>query len=85
MAILKVPPHIIEAVLNHKSGIVSGVASIYNRHAYVNEKREALQTWADRVTELTAREKTVAEDNRDEDFYGAEGSLSVGGPGNLRS
>lgn len=54
MAILKVPPHIIEAVLNHKSGIVSGVASIYNRHAYLDEKREALQTWADRVTELTA-------------------------------
>ncbi len=85
MAILKVPPHIIEAVLNHKSGIVSGVASIYNRHAYLDEKREALQTWADRVEELTAREKTVAEDNRDEDFYRAEGSLSVGGPGNLRS
>lgn len=54
MAILKVQPHIIEAVLNHRSGIVSGVASIYNRHAYINEKREALQTWADRVTELTA-------------------------------
>jgi integrase len=52
MAMLKVDPHIIEAVLNHKSGIVSGVASIYNRHAYLDEKREALQTWADRVTEL---------------------------------
>lgn len=52
MAILKVQPHIIEAVLNHKSGIVSGVASIYNRHAYVDEKREALQTWADQVTKL---------------------------------
>ncbi len=40
MAILKVQPHIIEAVLNHKSGIVSGVASIYNRHAYFDEKQE---------------------------------------------
>ncbi|WP_421360241.1 tyrosine-type recombinase/integrase [Agrobacterium rosae] len=54
MAILKVQPHIIEAVLNHKSGIVSGVASIYNRHAYFDEKQEALQVWADRVTKLTA-------------------------------
>ncbi|MBB4009340.1 tyrosine-type recombinase/integrase [Allorhizobium taibaishanense] len=52
MAILKVQPHIIEAVLNHKSGIVSGVASIYNRHAYLDEKCEALQIWADRVMEL---------------------------------
>ncbi|ATN32987.1 hypothetical protein ACO34A_04125 [Rhizobium sp. ACO-34A] len=54
MAILKVQPHIIEAVLNHKSGIVSGVASIYNRHAYFDEKREALQIWADHVMELTS-------------------------------
>ncbi|WP_320195555.1 tyrosine-type recombinase/integrase [Agrobacterium rosae] len=54
MAILKVQPHIIEAVLNHKSGIVSGVASIYNRHAYFDEKREALQIWADSVEKLAA-------------------------------
>ncbi len=54
MAILKVPPHIIEAVLNHKSGIVSGVASIYNRHAYLDEKREALQTWANHIDDLLA-------------------------------
>jgi integrase len=52
MAILKIQPHIIEAVLNHKSGIVSGVASIYNRHAYFDEKREALQTWGDYVETL---------------------------------
>ena len=43
MAILRVAPHIIEAVLNHSSGIVSGVAAIYNRHAYIDEKREALE------------------------------------------
>ena len=52
LAMLRVPPHIIEAVLNHKSGIVSGVAAIYNRHAYIDEKREALELWATRVTEL---------------------------------
>lgn len=34
-------PHVIEAVLNHKTGIVSGVAAIYNRHSYLDEKREA--------------------------------------------
>ena len=55
MAMLKVDPHIIEAVLNHKSGIVSGVASIYNRHAYFDEKRSALQIWGDYV-ELLPRE-----------------------------
>lgn len=54
MAILKIQPHIIEAVLNHRSGIVSGVASIYNRHAYFDEKREALQVWADYVERLSS-------------------------------
>lgn len=53
MAILKVQPHIIEAVLNHKSGIVSGVAATYNRHAYLDEKREALETWSSYVEKIT--------------------------------
>lgn len=51
MAMLGVQPHVIEAVLNHKSGIVSGVAAVYNRHAYTQEKREALEGWARRVME----------------------------------
>jgi hypothetical protein len=53
---LRVPPHIIEAVLNHKSGIVSGVAAVYNRHAYLDEKREALEAWAGHVAKLIERE-----------------------------
>jgi hypothetical protein len=52
MAVMKVPPHIIEAVLNHKTGIVSGVAAVYNRHAYYDEKREALSQWETRVANL---------------------------------
>jgi integrase len=49
MAMLRIQPQVIEAVLNHKSGIVSGVAAIYNRHAYQDEKREALERWAERL------------------------------------
>lgn len=49
MAMLRIQPQVIEAVLNHKSGIVSGVAAIYNRHAYQDEKREALELWAERL------------------------------------
>lgn len=52
MAMLRIQPQVIEAVLNHKSGIVSGVAAIYNRHAYQDEKREALEAWANRVREI---------------------------------
>lgn len=59
MAMLRVAPHIIEAVLNHKSGIVSGVAAIYNRHAYLDEKREALELWAKKVEELAGTKSSV--------------------------
>jgi len=52
MAMLRIGPHIIEAILNHKSGIVSGVALTYDRHAYQDEKREALELWAERVAAL---------------------------------
>jgi integrase len=40
------PIHVIEAVLNHQSGVISGVAAVYNRHAYLGEKRSALEDWA---------------------------------------
>lgn len=53
MAMMRVQPHVIEAVLNHKSGLVSGVAAVYNRHAYLDEKREALELWADHVEKTT--------------------------------
>jgi len=53
MALAGVQPHIIEAVLNHKSGIVSGVAAVYNRHAYLEEKRDALTKWAGHVGRIS--------------------------------
>lgn len=47
MADLGVAPHIVEAVLNHVSGSRAGVAGIYNRASYREEKRDALDRWAD--------------------------------------
>jgi integrase len=42
MADARAQPHIIEAVLNHVSGHKAGVAGVYNRSTYENEKRAAL-------------------------------------------
>lgn len=53
MAVAGVSPHVIEAVLNHKTGIVSGVAAIYNRHGYLPEKRAALELWVLRLESVT--------------------------------
>jgi integrase len=46
MASAGTSPHVIEAILNHRNGIVSGVAAVYNRYDYGNEKRAALEAWA---------------------------------------
>ena len=46
MARLGIAPQVIEKVLNHSSGAISGVAAVYNRYAYNKEKRAALETWA---------------------------------------
>jgi integrase len=54
MARLGVAPHVIEKVLNHVSGQISGVAAVYNRHGYDTEKREALEKWSDQVRSQTS-------------------------------
>ena len=46
MAEIGVPPHIVEAVLNHISGAKASVAGVYNRAAYAAEKKAALERWA---------------------------------------
>jgi hypothetical protein len=44
---LGVAPHIVEAILGHADGHKRGVAGVYNRATYENEKRIALNRWAD--------------------------------------
>lgn len=60
LAALEVPPHIVERLLNHSSGIVSGVAAIYNRHAYMDEMRAALKIWERHLTVMLRRLKRAA-------------------------
>ena len=51
MGEIGVQPHIIEAVLNHVSGVRRGVAGIYNRAVYA---ADALDRWAAHVQALVA-------------------------------
>ncbi len=52
MARLKIPPHVVDKILNHTSGTIRGVAAVYNRFAYIDERHEALEAWARYVTAL---------------------------------
>lgn len=52
MAEMGIAPHVVEKVLNHTSGQISGVAAVYNRYGYDDEKRRALEAWAGHVLSL---------------------------------
>jgi integrase len=52
MADIGIAPHIIEEVLNHRSGHKGGIAGVYNRSRYANEVRAALAMWEDHVRTL---------------------------------
>jgi integrase len=54
-----VTPHVVEATLGHAGGHKGGVAGIYNRASYLDERRRALQRWADHVLALVASGKPV--------------------------
>lgn len=48
------PPHIVERLLNHVSGTISGVAAIYNRHLYEAECRAAVDEWERRLLKIVS-------------------------------
>jgi integrase len=50
MAKLGVAPHVVDRILNHSSGTISGVAAVYNRFEYEDERRSALAAWSNYVT-----------------------------------
>ena len=52
MARLGIHPHVADAVLNHKEGTIQGVAAIYNRYAYMDERRRAMEAWGDYVSRV---------------------------------
>jgi integrase len=47
-----VEPHVVEALLNHRSGYRAGVAAIYNQSKYQRQMRDALIRWDDHLTAL---------------------------------
>jgi integrase len=52
MAALGVAPHVADKILNHQTGTISGVAAVYQRHEFMNERKQALDTWGKHVQAL---------------------------------
>lgn len=56
LAALKVAPHVVDRILNHSQGVISGVAGVYNRFDYLEERQAALMTWERRLRTLLGTE-----------------------------
>jgi len=54
-----VPPHVVEIILAHVGGHKSGVAGVYNKASYLDERRRALQRWADHIEQQVSGEKST--------------------------
>jgi integrase len=52
MARAGVAQHVSDRILNHKSGVISSVAAVYQQHDFASERREALLRWSDHLAEL---------------------------------
>jgi hypothetical protein len=48
----------VDKILNHSAGTIRGVAAVYNRHAYLDERKAALEAWGRRLMTLV-RPKTA--------------------------
>jgi integrase len=60
MARLKVAPHVVDRVLNHTSGTIRGVARVYNRFEYYDERKAALEAWGTAVQAIVEGAETSA-------------------------
>jgi integrase len=56
MAELRIAPHVVDKVLNHSGGEIQGVAAIYNRFQYLDERKLALEALGRKVAQLIGRD-----------------------------
>ncbi|MBG6154773.1 integrase [Labrenzia sp. EL_159] len=46
---LGIEPVVIDKILNHSSGAVTGIAAVYQRHAYLEQRKMAMDRWGEFV------------------------------------
>jgi integrase len=56
MARIGIAQHVVEKILNHTAGKISGVAAVYNRYEYLDERKAALEAWGRHVEGLIRRD-----------------------------
>lgn len=59
---LGIEPAVVDKILNHSSGVVTGVAAVYQRHAYLDQRRKAMERWGQYVEELQSATEKIDPD-----------------------
>lgn len=57
MAMLGVPVHVTEKLLNHVSGTFGGIVAVYQRYSYQDEMRAAMDKWEAYIAAMMAEEE----------------------------
>jgi integrase len=55
MARLGHPPHVVEAVLNHRSGVRGGLVAVYQHYDLRAERRAALEDWGRHIDQIAGK------------------------------
>lgn len=58
---LGVSMHVVEKTLNHTSGTFGGIVAVYQRHEFLDERRRAMNVWADHIADLIRRAPQLVE------------------------
>ena len=56
MADMGIAPHITELALGHK---LPKIMATYNKHEYLNERKEALEQWSDKIEKLVTNSNVI--------------------------
>ncbi|WP_281926776.1 tyrosine-type recombinase/integrase [Roseibium album] len=60
---LGIDPVVIDKILNHSSGAVTGIAAVYQRHAYLEQRKQAMVMWGQFVSKLVLSQNDARETN----------------------
>jgi integrase len=51
---LGIKPEVVDKILNHLSGAVTGIAAVYQRHVYLEQRRDAMVRWGEYIGKLSS-------------------------------
>ena len=58
-----VQPHVTERLLNHIQGSLTPIAQVYNKYAYIDEMRKAINLWENKLFAVLQKKQGKDQDS----------------------